>query len=258
LSETVRTSRKQIPRPAGWHLGADAPWSASPHPVVCLEDVRRAFAGQISYEGKEAGTAREAFRAVTALELPATAGSRPAAVLCLLFEEAGEANVVLTRRAAHLRSHAGEVSFPGGRLRPGEDPVDAALREAYEEVGARVPRSSVIGELTPLTTYRSPALVYCYVATFPGPGSGSQALLPQVSEVERVFWAPLSRLAGVFHEELWPAPSGGGAPGAESQHRAVPFFVLDEDVVWGATGRLVMELLTRVLVAPRPSMLPGR
>ena len=135
---------------------------------------------------------------VTPGELPPQADKRPAAVLCLLFEgaegfpggaegfpggaggpclEGGETCVVLTRRAAHLSSHAGEVSFPGGRLSPGELPVAAALREAYEEIGVAVGDVEVIGELSPLTTRSSPASVYCFVGTFAGPGPGVAAFV---------------------------------------------------------------------------------
>jgi hypothetical protein len=111
----------------------------------------------------------------------------------------------------------------------------------------------VIGELTPLTTQRSPALVYCFVGTFPGPGDGDSVLSPDAAEVDRIFWAPLARLAadGVFHEELWPA-GHFGEPAARrpsppgGRYRAVPFFLLDGETVWGATGRLLAELLSVV------------
>jgi 8-oxo-dGTP pyrophosphatase MutT (NUDIX family) len=173
-------------------------------------------------------------------ELPAQDDTRPAAVLCLLFDDEGEACVVLTRRAAHLRAHAGEVSFPGGRLQIGETPLQAARREAHEEVGLAPAGVQVIGELTPLTTRRSTALVHCFVAQFAGPGPGGRDLRADRSEVDRIFWVPLSRLAeeGVFHEELWPLGTGAAA---------VPFFDLGDEVVWGATGRLLKELLSVVL-----------
>ncbi len=178
-------------------------------------------------------------------ELPPQADQRPAAVLCLLFERAGEANVVLTRRPAHLRSHAGEVCFPGGRLRRGEVPVEGALREANEEIGAVVADIEVIGQLTPLTTSRSPALVDCFVGKLSGPAPESPAFVPDPNEVDKVFWVPLAQLAmsGAYHEELWPSRQADeGTP-----FRAVPFFRLDEDTVWGATGRLLAELLGDVL-----------
>ncbi|HTW06865.1 MAG TPA: CoA pyrophosphatase [Acidimicrobiales bacterium] len=203
--------------------------------------------------GGAAGSPRE----VAPPELPGLPGgaeTRPAGVVCLLFERHGEANVLLTLRSDRLRTHAGEVSFPGGRLRPGELPLHAALREAHEEVGLDGGCVQVAGELSPLTTRLSPALVYCFVATFPGPdraGSGGCPLRADSREVARIFWVPLARLAeeGVFHEELWPAVPGLGAA------TAVPFFQLGEDLVWGATGRLLYELLSAVLArraTPRP------
>ncbi len=157
---------------------------------------------------------------VTLGELPFYGDTRPAAVLCLLFDHDGEANVVLTRRADHLPSHGGEVSFPGGRMRPGEPPLQAALREANEEVGLQTGSVDVIGALTPLTTRRSPALVYCFVGRFEGPNAGGQVLRADSSEVDRIFWVALARLAenGVYHEEIWPSGRGpstgrsGGGP----------------------------------------------
>lgn len=184
---------------------------------------------------------------VSSAELPNTGDGRPAAVLCLLFEDGGEANVVLTRRARHLRDHAGEVSFPGGRLNPGEAPLAAALREAGEEVGVSPGSVTVLGELTPLTTRRSPALVRCFVGCYPGPGGGGFRLN---DEVEKVICLPLATLAapGVYHQELWP-PNDEEPPSlaASGVLRAVPFFELDDDIVWGATGRLLVELLGVVL-----------
>ena len=80
-------------------------------------------------------------------------GSRPAAVLVPLFEAAGAANVVLTKRPETMPSHQGEIAFPGGGLRPGVDGTlrDAALREAEEEIG--LPPAVV--EVVPSST-RSP------------------------------------------------------------------------------------------------------
>ena len=112
--------------------------------------------------------------------------------------------------------------------------------EANEEIGLDCSGVEVIGELSPLTTRLSPALVYCFVGTFPGPGPGGRALSADVSEVDKVFWAALAVLAAdeVFHEELWPAPSGGDGARAEALpvYRPVPFFVLGDEVVWGAPG----------------------
>ena len=173
-------------------------------------------------------------------------------MLCLLFESGGDVNVVLTRRARHLRDHAGEISFPGGRLGVTEAPLAAALREAEEEVGVPAGAVTVLGELTPLTTRRSPALVRCFVGSFAGPDTMAGGLVPN-DEVERAFWVPLSVLAGpdVYHEELWPHPGPGGEGGGPRYH-SVPFFQLEDDVVWGATGRLLVELLSALFALPVP------
>jgi 8-oxo-dGTP pyrophosphatase MutT (NUDIX family) len=71
----------------------------------------------------------------------------PAAVLVPLVERAGELSVLLTQRALDLKSHAGQISFPGGRLELNESPLDAALREAREEVGLEPRFVSVVGYL---------------------------------------------------------------------------------------------------------------
>ena len=235
-----------IPRPPGALSGSPAPWSGLPEAQrgdITVDEVGRS----LERRGDVLPRARSLVeRVVTPAELPSSGDSRPAAVMCLLFESGGEAHVVLTRRSAHLRSHGGEVSFPGGRLQAGELPLQAALREAKEEIGVDPAIIEVIGQLTPLTTVRSPALVHCFVARLPaGPAGDEWSFVSDPREVERVFWVPLALLAArdVYHEELWPIPGPVGWP----SYRAVPFFRLAEDVVWGATGRLLTELLGTVL-----------
>ena len=72
--------------------------------------------------------------------------------MLLADDDAGNAGVLLTRRSTALRNHAGEISFPGGRIDPGETEVAAALREANEEVGLDPAAVEVIGELDHLAT----------------------------------------------------------------------------------------------------------
>ena len=67
--------------------------------------------------------------------LPSFPDARVSAVLIVLVEGDDGAEVLLTRRSMEMRNHRGEISFPGGRLDAGETPIDAALREAHEEVG---------------------------------------------------------------------------------------------------------------------------
>jgi peroxisomal coenzyme A diphosphatase NUDT7 len=171
-------------------------------------------------------------------------GVRPSAVLVLLADDAaGNAGVLLTRRSTALRNHAGEISFPGGRIDPGETEVAAALREANEEVGLDPAAVEVIGELDHLATVVSRSHIVPVIAR----AATQLALTPQSPEVERIMWVPLAELAraDTYRAERWVAPAGlGGAQ--DSRMRVLYFFELDDETVWGATARILVDLLWRV------------
>lgn len=176
--------------------------------------------------------------------LPAAPAARvPAAVLVALFEEDGEARVVLTRRSAGLRAHTGEVSFPGGRLEAGEAPLAAALREASEEVGLLPADVEVVGRLAPITTLSSASAVTPFVGLL----AARPALRPDPREVEHAFDVSLAALMadGVYRQERWDVPG-------RADDRAVHFFDLPDDVVWGATAAILHELLGRVAACRWP------
>ena len=115
---------------------------------------------------------------------------RASAVLAALYDDGGDAHVVLTRRAWHLRTHKGEVSFPGGGRDPGEALIDTARREAWEEVGLDPGSVEVIGELDHLSTVTSGSFIVPFVAEIPG----RPELVANPSEVEAVLHVPLSEL----------------------------------------------------------------
>lgn len=168
---------------------------------------------------------------------PAPPGSAPSAVLVLLYEHRGEPWVVLTRRARHLRHHAGEVSFPGGRREPGDADLWAtALREAAEEVGLDPGTVSRIGRLDSFVTVGSRSVVCPFVATV----DGRPDLAPDPAEVDRVLHVPLAELTDpeAWREEVW---SLGAAYGGE---RTMTFFELPGDTVWGATAAVLRRLLS--------------
>jgi 8-oxo-dGTP pyrophosphatase MutT (NUDIX family) len=163
--------------------------------------------------------------------------SRRSAVLVPLYESEGQTWLVLTRRAAHMRSHTFEVSFPGGA----RDPVDrddwaTALREAQEEVGLDPTLPRPIGALDRFVTVGSHSLVHPLVAALPG----TPVLRANEAEVDRIIHVPLSELVtgNVFREELWPT--------ADGEFRPVTFFELLGDTLWGATGAMVRQLLAIV------------
>jgi 8-oxo-dGTP pyrophosphatase MutT (NUDIX family) len=163
-------------------------------------------------------------------------GARSAAVLVALFEENGETRVVLTRRTTTLPSHRGEVSFPGGKVIEGEELRVAALREAEEEIGLKPPIVEVVAELDHLATVASRFVL----APFVGVLSERPTLAANPHEVDRVFDVSLAELLedDVFREERWQI---------FGEERPVFFFELFGDTVWGATARILYQLLTLVL-----------
>lgn len=163
---------------------------------------------------------------------PTFDGARPSAVLALLSDGPDGAEVLLTRRSMHLSSHRGEISFPGGRLDPGETYEQAALREAHEEVGLDPALVTVVGRLQPIATYVSRSWIVPVVGLL----DERLALEGHPGEVDRTFWLPLRdlTLAGTFHEEWWHTVVG---------ERPLFFFDLDDETVWGATARMLHQLL---------------
>ncbi len=174
----------------------------------------------------------------------------PAAVLVALFEEEGEARVLLTVRSSRLRSHRGEVAFPGGRLDPGESIDAGALREAYEEVRLDPDQVTIVGHLSALPTVSSNTLMTPVVATLPDRPSTEAA----PDEVSRIFDVALAELVadGVFREEWWAIPERPGADGRPGGEFPVWFYTAGGEIIWGATARVLTELACLVLGVELP------
>jgi 8-oxo-dGTP pyrophosphatase MutT (NUDIX family) len=154
-------------------------------------------------------------------------------VLAPVYEHDGELFLVFTRRSWGLRSHRGEVSFPGGAVDPGETPTAAALREAHEEIGMDPAGVEVLGELDHLMTVTSRSFIVPLVGVVRGLPEG---LAPNPGEVDAVLHVPVAELLldGVFREERWDF---GGSD------RAIFFFDLVGDTIWGATAAMLRQLL---------------
>lgn len=162
------------------------------------------------------------------------AGHTDAAVLVPIFEDPARGLVtVLTERHADLRKHAGEISFPGGRQDEGEDLVTTALREAEEEIGLARDLVDVAGALTPTTTLVTGFRVHPYVGVIE-PGA---TWAPHEIEVAQVLELPLADLAA---GRQWRPLLTRGVP--------VPTvsFVVGGHLVWGATARILDQLLRRL------------
>jgi 8-oxo-dGTP pyrophosphatase MutT (NUDIX family) len=241
-----------IPRPDTWRPGEAAPWghlAPTERQGLSVERVLGALAacGQAGPLPADIGEDRVLGPAMMVNET-SVPGARfiNAAVLILLFEESGEARLVFTRRSSSLRSHRGEVSFPGGRLDPGEDAPTAALREAYEEVALNPAEVTTAGWIHPVLTMLSGSLIMPIVGTTPA----RPHLVASPAEVERVFDVSLRDLADpdIFHEERWSV-RGREIPDSPDNSFAVWFFEVEGEMIWGATARMVHELLS-VLLPP--------
>lgn len=167
------------------------------------------------------------------------ASPRQSAVLAPLYLGDDGPAVVLTRRAAHLRNHRGEVSFPGGRQEDHDaDLVATALREAHEEIRLVPSSVEVIGGLDKLSTLVSQSMIHPFVGVLPGHPEG---LVADPGEVEHILHVPLADLLHpeAFHEEVWRFPDG--------HDRSLTFFEIVGDTIWGATARMLRQLLSVAL-----------
>jgi 8-oxo-dGTP pyrophosphatase MutT (NUDIX family) len=242
-----------IPRPADWRLGDPAPWAdlaPGERSHIPLSRVRVALGAYGQSGPVPAGIAADR---VLGLSVLINESFTPdvrvinSAVLVALFEEAGEARVILTRRSSGLRSHRGEVSFPGGRLDEGEDPPGAALREAHEEIALDPGLVTEEGWIHPVLTVVSGSLIMPIVASVPS----RPHVVASPAEVERVFDVSLRELAadGTFHEERWRT-RGRQIPGTTEDSFPIWFFEVAGEMIWGATARMLHELMSVVLVPP--------
>jgi 8-oxo-dGTP pyrophosphatase MutT (NUDIX family) len=242
-----------IPRPPSWRPGRPAPWSGvakAQRMGISVARVLDAFEAAGQREPVPDGLGPDGIFGATVLlneAIVLDAREVNSAVLAVLFEEGGEARLVLTRRSTNLRTHRGEVSFPGGRTEEGEDGVATALREAFEEVNLDPATVTVVGWIHPVMTLVSASLILPVLATVPT----RPELRASPTEVERVFDVSLAELAdpAVFHEERWSIP-GREIPGSDDNSFPVWFVEVTGEMIWGATARMLYELLSIVLVGP--------
>lgn len=159
--------------------------------------------------------------------------TRPhAATLVVTYPTSRGLRVILTRRPTTLRRHPGQISFPGGMIEESDrTPLAAAVREAREEIGLRLPNESTGQALTPVTVRSTGVLVQPYWVEV----AVSPRLKPAAEEVEAILRVPLAELRapGVFRPIAHPRREG-------EQTMA---YVWRDQTIWGATAQTVTELL---------------
>lgn len=162
-------------------------------------------------------------------------GRTDAAVLVPLYVAEGELHAVFTKRREDMRRHAGEISFPGGRQDPDEDLRRTALREAEEEIGLPPDAVDVLGALNPVGTFVTSYAVYPFVGLI----ESGHGWVPSPDEVHSVLELPLRGLRDAHGRK-------------RLIRRGVPFttdiygIAGSDDVIWGATARMLADLLARV------------
>lgn len=158
-------------------------------------------------------------------------------VLLLLYCHRRTMHLVLTRRRDDLTSHAGQISFPGGRREPGETAVAAALRETEEEIGVPATAVTILGQLTTIYIPPSDYEVHPFVGWV---NDGARpTFVPELREVAEILEVPLAQLLDPDTREVGPIPVRGATYN-------VPYYNINGHKVWGATAILLSEFLARI------------
>ena len=166
------------------------------------------------------------------VEMP-TEGNVPAAVMVAVTDRP-EPGVILTVRREHMRTHAGQVAFPGGRIDPGEDAVAAALREAWEEIGLDPATAQVVAEVDAYRTVTGFIVTPVLAVVAP-----DQELSPHEHEVADWFEAPLSYVLDPANQQLKSALFQG-------RERHYYEIVWNDRRIWGATAAMIVNLSRRL------------
>ncbi len=173
-------------------------------------------------------------RAQLADVLPDSARLAPAAVLVGIVEREAP-TVLLTRRTENLATHAGQISFPGGRIDPGDaDAIAAALREADEEVGLGAGFVSPLGYLDPFETISAYRVLPVVAIVQPG-----FVLSPNPDEVAEAFEAPLSLFFDRSAHRVQHVEYRG-------LRREIHEFEFAGHRIWGATAAMLINLRDRM------------
>ena len=157
----------------------------------------------------------------------------PAAVMIAITDRP-EPGVILTVRREHLRTHAGQIAFPGGRVEPDEEPVAAALREAHEEIGLDPGAVDVVGTLDPYRTVTG-----YLISPVIGVAPPDLPLEPHEHEVAELFEPPLAYV-------LDPANLRRQSALLQGRERHYYEIVWNGRRIWGATAAMIVNLSRRL------------
>jgi len=153
--------------------------------------------------------------------------TKHSAVLIVMYGQ--ECRIVMTEKPKTMELHAGEISFPGGKISPADsDLLDTALRETEEEISLRISRNDVIGQLRPVTTLNSGFTILPFVA-----------ILDQVSDLQ-----PNEEVEEILHIPAIPFLRTM-SPDTDPHHNSISemhTFLYQSKLVWGASARILKQL----------------
>ncbi|APE45581.1 coenzyme A pyrophosphatase [Sulfitobacter alexandrii] len=184
---------------------------------------------------RDPGTVTSDFDLNPGVTLPQGRVSRPAGVLAPIQVVNGRLELLLTKRSSALKHHPGQISFPGGKQEPGDaDSIEAALREAHEEIGLHPANVEVLGTLPMHDTVTSFA-----VTPVVGLVRDRFDIVPELGEVAEVFSVPLSHVLDpanyLVQSRRWR--------GSLRHYFTVPY---GPYYIWGATARMLREWTERM------------
>ena len=160
-------------------------------------------------------------------EIKDTVGYRLASVLVVIYDSSPK--IIMTEKPQSMKLHAGEISFPGGKLDPiDSDLLETALRETNEEIGLHISRDHILGQLDPVKTLNSGFLILPFVCVLQ-----EIPLLVPNSEVEKIFHIPLTPLLETMMDDSDP------------NHKPVDgmyTFEYQSQIVWGASARMLQQI----------------
>lgn len=159
-------------------------------------------------------------------------GCSKAGVLVLIYPKKNRLHLVLTKRTQTVAHHQSQISFPGGRMDKDESPVEAALREAKEELRIDPAATRILGELTPLYVPPSNYTIYPVVAAM----EKRPHFQPSPEEVAEVLEIPVAHLLKPenVRREAWTL---------RGMEVSVPFYSFRGHKIWGATAMILAELV---------------
>jgi len=157
--------------------------------------------------------------------------AKQAATMCLLYPKNQQLHFVVMKRVTYPGAHSGQISFPGGQLENNELPLQAAIRETFEETGVSIEEKNTIGQLTKIYIPPSNFVVFPFLSVI----DFAPDFIPEIKEVDYLIEVPLIDLLQEKNSKTKKMKSKGVEFDA-------PYFDLKNEVVWGATAIMLSEV----------------